>query len=264
MFQMHNHGGVARCCCRSRSDLGLSRHHDLLSIDRQYMDPPVFKTMAMRINPMRLLNLLRRVILGFRRRTLTAVHPPIQPEEPRFTDDLPPGYIPVETQISGQQVDGTSRWIGEDARVIQAPDEELITVERVRSLKCGCGHIVYSAEETVRETGISIGIGGICHYCSAEADNLVKRQTVTPSQAETMCLYCTRCARYCDGCGRQNLCSRHVSLFQDTSGHKQLLCPDCSRKAEQGKFFKSVIGAVAWLFTEDYDLPNREQEYHDN
>jgi len=173
------------------------------------------------------------------------------PYDPPSADDLPPGFVPIETQISGQHIDGTTRWIGQDARVGQMPNGELITCERTRGVRCGCGHIVYSVHETVTQTGIHAGIGGICWDCAAEADDLVKRNAVSAGQAEAMSLYCSQCASHCDGCGRQNLCTRHTKLSTDADGRQLRFCPKCSLNADRKKLFRRTIAAVSWLFAED-------------
>ena len=135
---------------------------------------------------MRLLNLIRSIVFRLFKggQQPPVVRRPTEPEEPEFADDLPPGYIPIETQIRGQHVDGSGRWVGEDARVIQAPNGELLTLERGRTVRCGCGHLATSIEEVVTATGVRRGIGGVCHYCFAEAQELLKRNAVSLAQAE--------------------------------------------------------------------------------
>ncbi len=195
----------------------------------------------------------------------TVVPRPTSPEEPQFADNLPPGFVPIETQISGQHIDGTGRWIGQDARVGQMPSGELVTCERTRGVRCGCGHIVYSVQETITQSGIHAGIGGICSDCAAEADDLVKRNALSPGQAEAMSLYCSRCASHCDNCGRHNLCSRHTRLLINADGKQQQLCPECLARADRKRLFRQTIATVGWLFAEDdkSSLPKREGGYYD-
>jgi hypothetical protein len=201
---------------------------------------------------MKLPNLIQRLFAYFRSEQQPPIaRRPTEPENPQFTDDLPPGYVPIETQISGQDIDGTCRWVGQDARVVQAPSGELITCQRVRGVRCGCGHIVYAVQEKITETGVLAGIGAECGDCSREAEDLVKRNAISAFQAEAMALYCSRCASRCDSCGRHNLCSRHARLFTDAAGEKQLLCPDCLRKAGRKKLFKQTLATMAWLLSED-------------
>jgi hypothetical protein len=208
----------------------------------------------------------------FRRARRRAANPPvpvvphrIEPDDPLPAEDLPPGFIPIETQISGQDIDGTHRWIGQDARVGQMPSGELVTCERTRGVRCGCNHFVSSLHERTTETGVLAGIGGVCHYCELEADDLVKRNIISPFQAEAMKLYCTQCASHCDGCGRKNLCSRHTSVFQDSEGRQQQLCPDCLKKARSKKLFKQTLATMARLFAaeEEPSQPKQQGPYHD-
>ncbi len=208
---------------------------------------------------MRLFDLLRR-----RRRRSGIAPTPVAPHrsdpyDPLPEENLPSGFVPIETQIFGQHIDGTTRWIGQDARVGQMPNGELVTCERTRGVRCGCGHIVYSVHETVTQTGIHAGIGGICWDCAAEADDLVRRNALSAGQAEAMSLYCSQCASHCDGCGRNNLCTRHTKLFTDADGRQLRLCPKCSLKADRRRLFRQTIAAVSWLFTED-DRPPQAKE----
>jgi hypothetical protein len=206
---------------------------------------------------MKILDFIRRFAQFFRNRQQPVVRrQEPAPEEPRFTDDLPPLYAPIETQVSGQHLDGTSRWVGEDARVVQAPSGEIITCTRLRGVRCGCGHFIYTVLTRITETGILAGIGGTCPYCASEAEDLVQRNAVSASQAEALQLYCAQCASHCDGCGRQNLCRRHTAVFTDADGRQQLLCPDCLAKADRKKFFKQTVAFFGWFLAED-DTPSQ-------
>lgn len=215
---------------------------------------------------MKLVGFIRRIILYlFIGRQQPVVRGPTAPEDPWPADDLPPGYIPIETQIRGQHLDGSGRWVGEDARVIQAPNGELLTLERGRTVRCGCGHLATSIEEIVTATGVRRGIGGVCHYCSAEAQELLKRNAVSLAQADGLSLYCSRCGSHCDGCGRQNLCKRHSATFNDVNGQRQL-CPDCLTKANRKKFFQQTIGIMNWLLADDdkSSESNRRRDSYDH
>jgi len=208
--------------------------------------------------------MLIRDLFRRRRSRSSAAPTPVVPHRsdpygPSPADGMPPDFIPIETQISGQHIDGTTRWIGQDARVGQMPNGELVTCERTRGVRCGCGHIVYSVHETATQTGIHAGIGGICCNCAAEAHDLVKRAALSAGQAEAMSLYCSQCASHCDGCGRRNLCTRHTQLSTDADGRQTRLCPKCSLKADRKKFFRQTIAAVGWLFPEDDRHPQPKE-----
>jgi hypothetical protein len=194
----------------------------------------------------------------------TSRRPPVvqrrtsEPEEPRFADSPPPGYIPIETQISGQQLDGTSRWVGQDARVVESPAGEVVTCERLRTVMCGCRHLVYSIQEKTTAAGLVRGIGGSCSDCAREGEDLVRRNLVSPSQAEALQFYCSQCASHCDACGRQSLCRRHTSVFTDTDGRQWSLCPDCRVKADRKKFFKQTVGLFIRILADD-DKPTQRE-----
>ena len=205
---------------------------------------------------MRTLKHLRHLLLflfrGFHNPSV--VRRPAEPKEPEFSDDLPPGYVGIETQIRGQHIDGSSRWVGEDARVIQAPNGEIVTLERGRTVRCGCGHLVSSLEEIRTETGMRAGIGGICPYCLAEVQERLIRNEISAHQADALQLYCTRCASRCEDCGRHDLCAGHTLLFQHIDGRKHPLCPECLQKATRVKRLNKAIAFANWLFAED-DVP---------
>lgn len=213
---------------------------------------------------MRLLDLIRSIVFRLFKggQQPPVVRRPTEPEEPQFADDLPPGYIPIETQIRGQHVDGSGRWVGEDARVIQAPNGELITVERGRTIECGCGHRASTLEEVVTATGIRRGIGGTCSDCKAEGEDLLGRNVISPAEAEGRSLYCSRCGSHCDNCRRQDLCKKHTQEFKGPDGQTRLLCPECfkraDRKAQREKFFTRAAALADWLLAED-DAPSRAQ-----
>ncbi len=198
------------------------------------------------------LKCLRQIFLyffrGFTKPPVARCRP--QPEAPEFVDDLSPGFTGIETQISGQPIDGTVRWIGQDARVGQMPNGEMVTLERERNIRCGCGHLASSLEEVVTPNRIYRGIGGICHDCDVEAQELRSRNAVSLAQADGLSLYCTRCASHCDNCGRQNLCKRHTRTFTDAQGQK-LLCPECFKKAERKRLFYQTVNAATWLLADD-------------
>jgi hypothetical protein len=191
------------------------------------------------------------------------VRRPAEPDDSWSAEDLPPGYTPIETQIRGQHIDGTGRWVGEDARVIQALDGALITLERGRTVKCGCGHLASTIEDVVTATGIRRGIGGTCSNCKAEGQDLRERNAMSPAEAEGHSLYCSRCGSHCDGCGRQDLCKRHTQEFQGPDGQTRLLCPDCfkkaDRKARREKFFTRAVALTDWLLAEDSDPSKSSQ-----
>jgi hypothetical protein len=207
----------------------------------------------------RLVPIIRRLILRFRaRQQQTVTRCPVQPENPPPPDDLPAGFIPIETQVSGQHIDGTSRWIGEIARVGQMPSGELITCIHIRGVRCGCcGRIVNSVHERITETGVLAGIGGVCGNCMREGNHLVRCNAISAFQAEAMALYCSQCASHCDSCGRHDICSRHARLFVDPAGQKQSLCPECLKKAEQKRLFAQTLNTMAWFLSEDHSSPSK-------
>ena len=213
---------------------------------------------------MRLSDFLRRIWRRSPNQPAPVVPHRLEPDDPPLAEDLPPGFILIETQISGQAIDGTGRWIGQDARVGQTPSGAIITCERTQGVRCGCDHFAYSVHETVTPTGTYAGIGGICQDCALEAESLVARGAIAASQAEAMGLYCTRCASHCDGCGRHNLCSRHTRLFQDADGRQQQLCPECLKKARNRRLYKQTLATLARLFAEDEEPPQPKQQgpYH--
>ncbi len=201
---------------------------------------------------MRLPRLVRRLLSHFSGGQLsTALQQPTEREDSRFMDDLPPGYTLIETQVRGQHIDGTGRWVGEDARVIQAPNNELITLERGRTIRCGCDHLASVLEEVITPSGVQRGVGGFCHDCDGEAQDLLRRGAISPAEAESRSMYCSRCGSHCDGCGRHNLCKRHTKLFKDADGQEQCLCPECLQKAARKKRFTQTVAAVARLLSEE-------------
>jgi len=198
-----------------------------------------------------------------RRASVTVLRP--DHYDPAMTNDLPPDFIPIETLISGQDIDGTGKWIGQDARVGQMQSGEMVTCERVRGVRCGCNHFVYDVRPKITETGTYPGIGGVCHYCSLEAHDLANRNVIPTGQAEIMSLYCSDCASHCDGCGRRNLCIRHTRPFEDADGRQQQLCPECLKQARSKRMFKQTVAIVARLVAEDNPpSPSRSRgAYHD-
>jgi hypothetical protein len=187
-----------------------------------------------------------------------------EPQDPQSDDNPPPGCILIETQVHRQEVPGTSLWVGEIARVLQTPTGELVTQELKKGVRCGCGHRVFSLEETVTENGIQYGIGGTCHYCSADAQDLLRHHKISLQEAEENSLYCTQCSASCADCNRRNLCSRHANSFTDINKKKRPLCPECQAKAKRDKFFRKTGDAISWLLGEDDGVsPPRGGRYYD-
>ena len=185
-----------------------------------------------------------------------------EPGGVRSEDSLPPGSIPIEMHVAGQQVPGTTRYVGELARVFQTPTGELVTFEQTQGMRLGCGHIVYAVQERFLETGIQLGIGGFCQQCAAEAEADLQRGVLTAQQAQEKPWYCSQCAKYCDGCGRRNICSRHAESFTHADGRREFLCPDCRAKAKQRRFFQGIVKVVACVLGEE-DHSIQEGQYRD-
>jgi len=162
----------------------------------------------------------------FRRSRRPASVQQIPREQRDESRDMPPGFTPIETVYEGTEIAGTREWIGTWARVILTPEGEQITWEKEKGVRCDCGHLIFAKYEKITETGIQIGLGGVCSDCESEGKSGV---------------YCSRCASHCDGCGRNNICVRHTRLFKDIDGHEQLLCPDCYKKADLERFFKKTL-----------------------
>jgi hypothetical protein len=167
-----------------------------------------------------------------------------QQEESR---NIPPRYIPIESLFEGSEIPGTSEWIGQMAKIIQTMQGEQITWDKKKGVLGDCGHPIYGIDEKITDTGIQLGLGGICSDCKAEGK---------------MGLYCSQCGSHCDGCGRNNVCSRHTKLFKDIDGQEQLLCPDCYKKADLERFFKKTMLVFLSPFIDHNPKPDSKNRRH--
>ncbi|MFC1604961.1 hypothetical protein ACFL5F_08040 [Planctomycetota bacterium] len=173
---------------------------------------------------------IKRLFRRSRRQVSVQQIPYEQQDESR---DIPPRFIPIETLYEGSEIPGTKEWIGEMAKVIQTMQGEQITWDKKKGVRLDCGHLVFAIDERITNTGIRIGLGGVCSDCESE---------------RKAGLYCSQCGSHCDGCGRNNICTRHTRLFKDIDDQEQLLCPDCFKKADMEHFFKKTLLLILWPF----------------
>jgi len=207
-------------------------------------------------------NFIKRI---FQRPEQNVVDRQTRPEvSPHNCDTLPPGCIPIESSYDMNRIPGTTLDVGTIAKVLQASNDELITYNQAKGIRPGCGHHIYTIDEVVTSESIRPGLGGLCPYCSLEAAELLNQNLVSLQQAQELSLYCSKCASHCDGCGRNNICSRHSQQFEDLDGRVILLCPDCMKKAEKDKFFKKTLNIMLSPFIDYRRLPpSQERDYYD-
>jgi hypothetical protein len=179
-----------------------------------------------------------------------------QPEQPpNDFCNLPPGNIPIETLYEGQEIPGTSHYVGNIAKIFQTMSGEQVTYDQKKGVRCGCQHNIFSIDEKVTPTGIQRGLGGTCVYCAAEAAELFKLNLISQQQAEQLSLYCSQCASHCDGCRRTDICRRHAQKFEDVDGKTILLCPACLKKANNEKIFNKTLAMLLLPFVEHKRKP---------
>jgi len=159
--------------------------------------------------------------------------------------NTPPPVIPIESLYKGADLPDFSDWVGEIAKVFQTFDGDQVTIDRKKGIRCDCGHIIYSIDPKITETGFQHGLGGVCDFCQTEGKSG---------------LYCSQCGSYCEKCRKNNVCVSHTRLFKDIDGQEQLLCPDCYKKADTERFFKKTLSAMLWPFLENNDQNNSKKD----
>ena len=174
---------------------------------------------------------------------------------PRPAEDMPdmfgssvPGLDMIEAAFDLDNIPGTSRRIGQQAQVFRIPNGPLVTANMRNGILTGCGHHVFSLAPLVTSGETQPGIGGFCNDCAIEAEALLKQNVIGIPQAEEMSLYCSACASHCDGCHRQNLCSRHTQLFPMPDGITLTLCPMCYQDIRKSEFFRKVVSVALLPF----------------
>jgi len=202
------------------------------------------------------MNFIRYIIQYFRRPRHSVTTRCVQPDEPSYdVNNLPPGVVPIESSYDLSRIPGTMLDVGAIAKLLQTSGNELVTLNQKIGVRGGCGHHIFVIDEVINQNSVQRGLGGTCPYCSLEAAELLNQNLISLPQAEQMSLYCSRCASYCDGCRRGNICLRHAQQFQSLDGTILLLCPDCLRKAEQDKFFKRTLAMMLTPFVDYNRLP---------
>ena len=183
-----------------------------------------------------------------------------QPEKsPHHWDALQRECNSIESLYDLHPIPGTTLDVGIIEKVLQAPNDELITYSQQKGIRTGCGHHIYKIDEVTTSESIHHGLGGLCPYCSLEAAELLNQNLISLQQAEELSLYCSKCASHCDGCGRNNICVRHSQRFEGLDGKVILLCPGCMKKAEKDKFFKKTINIMLTPFIDYKRLPSSQE-----
>ncbi len=197
-----------------------------------------------------------------RRRQIVERRPLPSEDYSENIDNLPPGYMPIESSYDTVRIPGTMIEVGTISRVFQTPNNEIVTIDEKKGVPLACGHDGYYADETVTPNGKRRGIGGVCPDCASEAGELLRKDAISIHQAEAMSRYCTQCASSCESCRRHNICIRHTREFQHPDGHVQILCPDCLKKAQEDKFFNSVLGAMLTPLIDNRQRHNEGNNHH--
>jgi hypothetical protein len=204
-----------------------------------------------------MIKIIRHIIqhLGRRQRPIT-INPNQTNQSTIGFCNLPPGLTPIESLYEMHPIPGTNLSIGKVEKVLQATDGELTTYSQTIGIRCGCGHEVFSVDQTERQGGAP-GRLSRCPYCAIEAATLLNQNLISVQQAQQMVLHCPMCESHCDGCGRKNVCCRHTTPFQDVDVRSGtlLLCPDCLRKAEREKFFNKTLAVMFSPFVDYNHLP---------
>jgi hypothetical protein len=186
-------------------------------------------------------------------------------EQPRDSDNPPPGYIPIETYYDLRRIPDTSLDVGIIAKVLQSPVGEIITANLNKGVRCGCGHHIYLIDMVVTPESIHRGLGGHCPICASKAMDLYNKNKISLQQAEASSLYCSLCASTCDICDGNNFCVRHTSKFNALDGSVLYLCPECLEKAKNDKFFKEAIAIMLLPFVDYRRLPpSKRKDSYDN
>jgi len=148
--------------------------------------------------------------------------------ENRQIPNFEPDISPIETRYDLKNIPGTILDIGKIEKVYQISGQELVTTVKPIGIKCGCSHFIFQVDDD----GEKPGIGGQCFACLSEANLLLSQGIVDQHQADSMSLYCSKCASFCQGCKR-NVCLRHTQPFRLQNGELMLLCPVCYQKATE-------------------------------
>ena len=191
-------------------------------------------------------------------------HQPRPEERSYYWDNLPPGFVPIDSLYDLREIPGTTLTIGSVAKVFNTPDNEQVTHDFKKGTRLGCGHSIFTINQMVTPECTEIGLGGQCLDCSLEAAELYNKNLVSLQIAEAMSLFCSQCASHCDGCRRTNICLRHSQQFKDLDGRVILLCPDCLKKADKEKFFKKTLSIMLAPFVDYKRLPpSQRRDYYD-
>jgi len=160
-----------------------------------------------------------------------------------------PGYVPIESAYDVVNIPGTSLYVGTVMRMVQQTwTQEVITRTERLGQRLGCGHMVYNIHEYTTAIGVYRGLGGQCSFCTAQAAALLQENQITLPQAEAKSLYCSRCGRGCQACGRNNVCSRHVRLLEVPGSRPTSLCIGCLQPVKTGCLRRAVIATLSFLF----------------
>jgi len=213
-----------------------------------------------------MLNFLKYVIAYFRKqRKNVTVRQTTSQEQQRDSYNPPPGYIPIESYYDLQRIPDSTLDIGIIVKVLQSPNNEIITANQRKGIRCGCGHHIYLIDEVLTHESIHPGLGGQCPHCAAKATDLYNKNQISLQQAEALSLYCSLCASKCDICGGNNFCARHTSKFKALDGSILNLCPECMDKAKNNKFFKETIAVLLLPFVDYRRLPpSKRIDSYDN
>jgi len=162
-----------------------------------------------------------------------------------------PACVPIESVCDMVNIPGTTLYMGSIGRVVQSWTNEVATLTERRGQRLGCGHVVFNIHEYVTPTGVYRGVGNQCPYCTAEAVSLLNENRITLPQAEAMSLCCSRCARSCHSCGRNNLCARHVGLVDaPDAGGSISLCVDCLATWKRRRLWHTVVAIILAPFVD--------------
>lgn len=207
-----------------------------------------------------MINFIKYIIEYFKTQRHNIVAHQVEFGNPPPDFDNPPSeFMPIESYYDMHRIPGTTLDVGAVAKVLQAPSNEVVTLNQRKGVRTGCGHHIYTVDKITTEIWVQQGIGGVCHYCAQEAAQLLNQGVISIKQAEELSLYCSQCASQCDGCRRSNLCLRHSQRFEDWDGSVSFLCPDCLIKAENEKFFKKTLAVMLSPFIDHRRLPPPRQ-----
>ena len=137
-----------------------------------------------------MLDFIKYIIAYFtKHRDNVTVRQAIPQDPPRGYDNLPPGYLPIESYYDLHNIPGTTLDIGIILKVIQTPDNEIVSANLSKGIRCGCGHHIYLINAVANAESIHPGLGGQCPFCISEATVLYNQNLISLQQAEEMSLY---------------------------------------------------------------------------